>query len=99
MRLSLVPEVQYFEKLNLVLSKKTSVENTIYESLSNLASEHASNYENFASTTKRAVVSILRANRAKAKLCELFKIVTEGQFQFIKTKWGRMLKIIEKEKI
>ena len=96
MRLSLVPEVQYFEKLNLVLSKKTSVENTIYESLSNLASEHAINYENFASTSKRAVVSILRANRAKAKFCDLFKIVAEGQFQFIK---GRMLKIIEKEKI
>ena len=48
---------------------------TIYKISSNRESEHASNCENFASTSKRAPVQFLGANRAKAKFCEHLKIV------------------------
>ena len=50
---------------------------TIYKISSNREYEHASNCENFASTSKRAPVQFLRANRAKAKYCEHLKIVRD----------------------
>ena len=40
----------------------------------NLLCKLASNCKNLGSTNKRALVSILRANRAKGKFCEQLKI-------------------------
>ena len=73
--ISFVPPVQYLERINLFLSKNLHI--TIYKISSNRESKHANNCENFPSTSKRAPVQFLRANRAKAKFCEHLKIVRD----------------------
>ena len=70
--MSSLPPVQYFDKF-VSVQKKLHI--MIYEISSNQESEHASNCENFASTSKRTPVQFLRVNRAKAKFCEHLKIV------------------------
>ena len=45
--------------------------------IKNLLCELASNCKNLGSTSERALVSILRANRAKVKFCEQLKILMD----------------------
>ena len=59
----------------LFLSKNLHI--SIDEISSNRESEHASNCENLARTSKRAPVQFLRANPAKARFCEHLKIVRD----------------------
>ena len=45
--------------------------------IKNLLCELESNCKNLGSTSERALVSILRANRAKVKFCEQLKILMD----------------------
>ena len=70
--------------IDLFLSKNLHV--AIDEISSNRESEHASNCENLARTSKRAPVQFLRANPEKAKFCEHLKIVRDHLISLICSK-------------